>query len=216
MSSSNPNEIKKTGSYKPKVKAKLNSHLLLKEEDRSKLKYLLDIENGLNINSDDVRYKWVIQHSTKTLIVKQSIDRDLLSSWCFNRWMNAIKALEIPLEKLPTTNNYLEGINEYLKNNQLNRFQRNNHFLKADAERRKDLNIIDPSDRKIIMQEFFQVDELSEKIYIEVESKTMSGLIYTTCVYRQPTDICCQCFDFLQRETICKHLRAAALYIKDL
>ncbi|CAG8851502.1 13984_t:CDS:2, partial [Racocetra persica] len=36
------------------------------------------------------------------------------------------------LEKLPTTNNHLEGMNEYLKNNQLNRFQRSGHLLRAD------------------------------------------------------------------------------------
>ncbi|RIB14146.1 hypothetical protein C2G38_2144207 [Gigaspora rosea] len=196
---------------------------------------------------------------------------DLLSSWCLNGRMNAAKALEIPLEKLPIMNNHLEGMNEYLKNNQLSRFQRNNRPLRADvlyialvyevipniltlrnlainierekAERRKDLNIMDQSDRKIIIQEFsqvaylspsekrdnlarklidtnkikkYEVDELSGKIYVEVESETMPGLIYTTCIYGQPTDICCQCLDFLQRGIICKHLRAAALYIEDL
>ncbi|RIB09975.1 hypothetical protein C2G38_2266199 [Gigaspora rosea] len=105
MSSSNPsNEIKKRGSYKPKVKAKLDLHLLLKEENRSRLKYLLDIgapgvvemewdlsqehhivdrnkffqEHGLNIDSDNVRCKWAIRQSTKTLIVKQCIETDRL------------------------------------------------------------------------------------------------------------------------------------------
>ncbi|CAG8807397.1 19341_t:CDS:2, partial [Gigaspora rosea] len=36
---------------------------------------------------------------------------DLLSSWCLNGRMNAAKALEIPLEKLPIMNNHLEGMN---------------------------------------------------------------------------------------------------------
>ncbi|RIB09974.1 hypothetical protein C2G38_227063 [Gigaspora rosea] len=102
---------------------------------------------------------------------------------------------------------------------------------------------MDQSDRKIIMQEFsqvaylspsekrdklarklidtnkikkYKVDELSGKIYVEVESETIPELIYTTCVYGQPTDICYQCLDFLQRGIICKHFRAAALYIEDL
>ncbi|CAG8544736.1 12616_t:CDS:2 [Cetraspora pellucida] len=62
----------------------------------------------------------------------------------------------------------------------------------------------------------YEVEELSRNIYVEVESETMPGVIYTTCVYGQPTDICCQCLDFLQRGIICKHLHAAALYIEDL
>ncbi|CAG8740670.1 12003_t:CDS:2, partial [Racocetra persica] len=109
------------------------------------------------------------------------------------------------------------------------------------VERRKELNIIDPSDRKLLMQEFSQVAYLSpsikrnesakkllemkkvikfeitsEKIYVEVKSKSSSRFIYTICVYGQPTDICCQCFDFLQTGILCKHLHAAALYINKL
>ncbi|RIB21373.1 hypothetical protein C2G38_2034437 [Gigaspora rosea] len=99
---------------------------------------------------------------------------------------------------------------------------------------------MDPLDRNILAQEFshaaylspstkrdksakrlleiekvikYEVEELSGKIYVEVESETTSDFIYTTCVYGQPTDICCQCFDFLQRGILCKHLHAAALYI---
>ncbi|CAG8544750.1 12617_t:CDS:1 [Cetraspora pellucida] len=64
--------------------------------------------------------------------LKKQWGGDLLSSWCLNGRMNAAKALGIPLEKLPTMNNHLEGMNEYLKNNQLNRFQRNNRPLRAD------------------------------------------------------------------------------------
>lgn len=196
---------------------------------------------------------------------------DLLYSWCLNGRTNAAKVLGIPLEKLPTTNNHLEGMNEYLKNNQLNRFQRNNHLLRADVlyialvyevipniltlrnlaanlelekvERQKEFNIIDPADRKILLQEFpqiaylspsakrdesarrilnmnkiikYEVEELTGKIHVEVESETTPGFVYTTCVYGQPTDICCQCFDFLQKGILCKHLRAAALYIEEL
>ncbi|CAG8680592.1 21807_t:CDS:1 [Cetraspora pellucida] len=62
----------------------------------------------------------------------------------------------------------------------------------------------------------YKVEKLSEKIYVEVKSETMPGLIYTTCVYGQPTDICCQCPDFLQSRVMCKHLHAAAFYIEDL
>ncbi|CAG8680580.1 21806_t:CDS:2 [Cetraspora pellucida] len=58
---------------------------------------------------------------------------DLLSSWCLSGWINVAKALGIPLEKLFTMNNHLEGMNEYLKNNQLNWFQRNNRLLRADV-----------------------------------------------------------------------------------
>ncbi|CAG8849645.1 28510_t:CDS:1, partial [Racocetra persica] len=61
-----------------------------------------------------------------------------------------------------------------------------------------------------------KIDEISGKIYVEIESETTSGFIYTTCIYGQPTDICCQCFDFLQKDIMCKHLRAAALYINKL
>ncbi|CAG8839720.1 3201_t:CDS:1, partial [Racocetra persica] len=109
------------------------------------------------------------------------------------------------------------------------------------VERRKELNIMDPSDHKLLMQEFSQVAYLSpsikwnesakkllemkkvikfeitsKKIYVEVESESFSRFIYTTCVYGQPKDICCQCFDFLQTGILCKHLRAAALYINKL
>ncbi|CAG8851459.1 16392_t:CDS:1, partial [Racocetra persica] len=62
----------------------------------------------------------------------KTVGWDLLYSWHLNGRMRAAEALGIPLEKLPTTNNHLEGMNEYLKNNQLNRFQRNSHLLKAD------------------------------------------------------------------------------------
>ncbi|CAG8732973.1 13971_t:CDS:2, partial [Cetraspora pellucida] len=225
------------------TKKKESLECIYKAESMSENKKIL--EGGLNFLS----------------YLKKQWGGDLLSSWCLSGWINAAKALGIPLEKLPTTNNHLEGMNEYLKNNQLNRFQRNNQLLRADvlyialvyevipnilklrnlainierekAERRKDLNIMDPSDHKVIMQEFFQVaylslsvkrdklarklidmnkivkyevEKLSGKIYVEVESETMPGLIYTTCVYGQPTDICYQCLDFLQSGVMCKHL----------
>lgn len=195
---------------------------------------------------------------------------NLLYSWCLNGRKRAANALGVPLEKLPTTNNHLERINEYLKNNQLKRFQRNGRLLRADvlyvalvseiipnifalrdltidlekekAERRKEFNIMDPSTREILMREFPQIayfapspnrDESAKslfqmkkvigyeiektgKLYVRVESETTPQLIYTTCVYGQPTDICCQCPDFLQNGILCKHLRAAAFYIEDL
>ncbi|CAG8796821.1 7308_t:CDS:2, partial [Racocetra persica] len=161
--------------------------------------------------------------------------------------INAAKALGIPLEKLPTTNNHLEGMNEYLKNNIISNILTLRNLAisleKEKAKRRKELNIKDPYDRKILIQEFpqvaylspsvkrdesawrilnmnkvikYEVEESTGKIYVEVKSETMPGLVYTTCVYGQPTDIYCQCFDFLQRGIMCKHLRAAALYIEEL
>ncbi|CAG8563697.1 893_t:CDS:2 [Cetraspora pellucida] len=92
-------EIKKRGSYKPRIKAKLNTHLLLTEDNKIKLKDLLDNsapeivekkwdlsdkdqvvnhdqllkENNLNLDPDDVRCKWSIRYSSKTLVVKQCI-----------------------------------------------------------------------------------------------------------------------------------------------
>ncbi|CAG8461329.1 5758_t:CDS:2, partial [Scutellospora calospora] len=183
----------------------------------------------------------------------------------------AAKLLGISFEKLPTTNNHLEGLNEYLKNNQISRFQRNNRLLRADvlytvlvneiipnilslrnlvknleqekAERRKEFNIIKQLDHKVLQQEFFKVaylapslkrdesakkllqtkkvikyeiEQITGKIFVQVESETTPHLVYTTCVYGQATDICCQCIDFLQRGIMCKHLRAATLYIDEL
>ncbi|CAG8752447.1 16312_t:CDS:2 [Racocetra persica] len=189
-----------------------------------------------------------------TLKEAQSIDcneqmaGDLLYSWCLNGWMKAAEVLGIPLEKLPTTNNHLERMNEYLKNNQLNRFQRNHHLLRADIfyialvyevipnililrNLAKNLEQFlqvahlspstkyDESAKKLLEMEKvikYEVEEISEKIYVEVESETTPGFVYTTCVYGQPTDICCQCFDFFQMDIICKHLRAAALYLNKL
>ena len=58
---------------------------------------------------------------------------NLLYSWSLNGRKKAADALGIPLAKLPTTNNHLEGTNEYLKNNQLQRFQRKGHLLRADV-----------------------------------------------------------------------------------
>ncbi|CAG8739936.1 22348_t:CDS:1, partial [Racocetra persica] len=77
----------------------------------------------------------------------------------------------------------------------------------------------DESARRLLEMEKvikYKVEEISGKIYVEVESETTPGFVYTTCVYGQPTDICCQCFDFLQTGIICKHLHAAALYINKL
>src|SRR5262249_40147580 len=54
------------------------------------------------------------------------------------------------------------------------------------------------------------------KLYVRVESETTPGLVYVTCVHGQATDIRCQCPDFLQSGIMCKHLRAAALYIDEL
>src|SRR5947207_14530371 len=89
----------KRGPYKPRVKAKIDSHLLLKEEDRAKLVDLLrnneigvvEIqwnisneegtrqrdrflhENGLDIDPDDVRCRWSTRYSSPTTIVTQCI-----------------------------------------------------------------------------------------------------------------------------------------------
>jgi len=91
----NPNP--KRGSYKPRAKAKLDSHLLLKDDDKAILAELLKTnargvveitwdldnddsvrqrdrflqENGLNINTDDVRCKWSTRQSIPTTIVRQ-------------------------------------------------------------------------------------------------------------------------------------------------
>ncbi|KAF0549284.1 hypothetical protein F8M41_025463 [Gigaspora margarita] len=102
---------------------------------------------------------------------------------------------------------------------------------------------MDSSDHKILAQEFSQVAYLAPspkcnefanrllqmnkvlmyeieketgKIYVQVESETTPHLIYTTCMYRDPTNICCQCPDFLQKGIMRKHLHAAALYIDNL
>ncbi|CAG8735582.1 11052_t:CDS:1, partial [Cetraspora pellucida] len=154
---------------------------------------------------------------------------------------------------------------------QIKQFQRNNRTLRAEVlyvvlvcevipniltlhnlatnlklkkeKRQKEFNIMDPSNCKILMQEFHQVaylepsqkrDESAKRllqmkkvikheieqttgnIYIHIESENIPQLIYMTCVYRKPTEICCQCFDFLQKGIACKHLCAASLYINDL
>ncbi|RIB21372.1 hypothetical protein C2G38_2034436 [Gigaspora rosea] len=90
-------EIKKKGSYKSHIKAKLSTHLLLTEDNKVRLKDLLDSgalgvvemewdlfnkdqvmnrdqflqQNNLDIDPDDVWCKWSICHSSKTLVVKQ-------------------------------------------------------------------------------------------------------------------------------------------------
>ncbi|CAG8544771.1 12618_t:CDS:2 [Cetraspora pellucida] len=71
-------EIKKRGSYKLQIKAKLSSHLLLKEEDRLRLKYLLDIGAPGVVEMEwdlSQEHNIAIRQSTKTLIVKQCINR---------------------------------------------------------------------------------------------------------------------------------------------
>ncbi|CAG8775615.1 18681_t:CDS:2, partial [Racocetra persica] len=127
---------------------------------------------------------------------------DLLYSWCLNGRMKAANALGIPLEKLPTTNNHLEGMNEYLKNNQLNRFQRCGHLLRADI-------LYIALVYELLMQEFSQVAYLSPSIKQNELAKKLLEM-------KKPTDICCQYFDFLQTGILCKHLHAAALYINKL
>jgi len=196
---------------------------------------------------------------------------DLLYSWSLNGRKKAARALQIPIEKLPTTNNHLEGTNEYLKNNQLKRFQRGGRPLRADvlyvalvseiipniltlrslaadlekekAERRREFNISDAATLEILAREFpqvaylapspnrdesarrllhmkkvvgYEVERATGKLLVRVESETMPGLTYMTCVHGKATDICCQCHDFLQTGIMCKHLRAAALYIDEL
>jgi hypothetical protein len=196
---------------------------------------------------------------------------DLLYSWSLNGRKSAAGALGIPLENLPTTNNHLEGTNEYLKNNQLRRFQRKGRPLRADvlyfalvseiipnilalrslavdlkkekAERRKEFNIMDNTTREILEREYpqvaylspspnrdesakrilrmnkvlgYEVEEMTGKVQVQVESETTPDLVYITCVHGKATDIRCQCPDFLQNGILCKHLRAAALYIDEL
>ncbi|KAF0421296.1 hypothetical protein F8M41_006796 [Gigaspora margarita] len=123
--------------------------------------------------------------------------------------MRAVKTLEIPLKKLPTANNHHEKMNEYLKNNQLKQFQRNNHPLRADV-----LYIVLVYE---VIPNILTLRNLAESLEHEkVESETMPNLVYTTCVYSEPMNICCQCPDFLQKGIICKHLHATALYIDNL
>ncbi|CAG8799479.1 18168_t:CDS:2, partial [Gigaspora rosea] len=124
---------------------------------------------------------------------------------CFNGRIRAAKTF---LEKLLTTNNHLERMNDYLKNSQIKRFQRNIHTLKADILY---VVLVYPSDCKILMQEFPQV------AYLEPSKKRdESANIYTTCVYKKPTDICCQCLDFFQKGIVCKHLCTMSFYIDEL
>ena len=87
----------KRGPYKPRVTAKANSHLLLKEEDRAELTEILSNnapgvveirwnqasdarqrdqffrENGLDLQHDDARCRWATRHSNPTKFVKQCI-----------------------------------------------------------------------------------------------------------------------------------------------
>ena len=198
---------------------------------------------------------------------------DLLYSWSLTGRKNAVSALGIPLSRLPTTNNHLEGTNKYLKNNQLQRFQRKGYLLRADvlyialvseiipnilalrslaadfekekAERRKDYNIMDQSTGQVLEREYPQVAYLSQsscrdesarrllgmkkvagykeekatgKLLVRVESESTPQLMYMyiTCVHGQATDIGCQYLHFLQTGVLCKHIRAAALYIEEL
>jgi len=114
------------------------------------------------------------------------MDRDLVYGWNAKGWKRvAGNPRRVPLEKLPMTHNHLEGTNEYLKNNQLQRFQRKSHPLRADVlyialvseiipnilalrslaanfknekeKRRKEFNIMDHTTRDILEREYPQV-----------------------------------------------------------
>ncbi|RIB26985.1 hypothetical protein C2G38_2161739 [Gigaspora rosea] len=87
----------KKNNYSPNVKAKLDSHLLLDDNDKITLTNLLDnkapgvvkiqwdlsneehirernqflYEHGLDLDSDNVKCKWSIRQSTKTKVIKQ-------------------------------------------------------------------------------------------------------------------------------------------------
>ncbi|CAG8775270.1 16248_t:CDS:2 [Gigaspora margarita] len=75
---------------------------------------------------------------------------------------------------------------------------------------------MDPSNHEVLVKEFLQVaylapslkhDESANRLFQmkkvlmhEVNKKQEKSM------FRDPTDICCQCLDFLQKEIICKHL----------
>src|SRR4051794_21411277 len=87
------------GPYKARAKAKIDTHLLLKEDDKAKLSDILSSkgcgvvelrwniltvdgtkqrdeflrENGLHLDHDDVRCRWSTRCSTPTMVVKQCI-----------------------------------------------------------------------------------------------------------------------------------------------
>jgi len=109
----------------------------------------------------------------------------LLESWCFQGRADAATTLKIPLAKLPTTNNHLEGGNSLLKTQLIPELQRGGRLLRLDelavvlvrritplilghirlearyaeqlALRRQEYGIAVPIDRSIIEREFPQV-----------------------------------------------------------
>jgi hypothetical protein len=56
----------------------------------------------------------------------------LLESWCFRGRADAANVLMIPMAKLPTTNNHVEGGNSLLKTQLIPEFQRSGRLLRLD------------------------------------------------------------------------------------
>ena len=114
----------------------------------------------------------------------------LIMSWCFRGRADAASALNLPLERLPTTNNHVEGGNSLLKTHLLPEFQRGGRLLRFDelvvmlvrritpmilghvrlearyieqlALRRKEYGIAAPINRRLIEREFPQVAFLDD------------------------------------------------------
>ena len=114
----------------------------------------------------------------------------LLTSWCFRGRADAVMALGLPLEKLPTTNNHVEGRNSLLKTQLIPEFQRSGRLQRFDelvvvlvrritpmtlghvrlearyveklVLRRAEHGITAPLDRRIIEREFPQVAFLDD------------------------------------------------------
>ncbi|CAG8751882.1 17052_t:CDS:2, partial [Gigaspora rosea] len=246
----NSNTILQRQTLKAYLKSLLKEAWSMKSDEemvRNYIKEKKSLESLIYKKDTPENSKPILKGGVKFLLyLEKQWAGDLIYSWCFNRRMRAVKTLGIPLEKLPTTNNHLKRMNDYLKNSQIKRFQRNNCTLRADIlyvvlvykvipniltlrnlatnlknekeKRQKEFNIMDPSDRKILMQEFPQheIEQTTGNIYVQIKSETIPQLIYTTCVYGKPTDICCQCLDFLQKGIACKHLCAALFYIDEL
>ncbi|CAG8739943.1 22349_t:CDS:2 [Racocetra persica] len=121
-----------------------NKIILLRQTVKMFLKSVLKEAQSMNCSEQMVREHIIKKqellesiYKVETVLENQKILEDGLKFFTdlIKQWAGDLlyKVLGIPLEKLSTTNNHLERMNEYLKNNQLNRFQRNHHLLRADV-----------------------------------------------------------------------------------
>ncbi|CAB5191979.1 unnamed protein product [Rhizophagus irregularis] len=100
---------------------------------------LKTVTESTNINQAEYFLK---TNPKKLLIIKGVLDfvyyirdywcGDLASGWCTYGRIIAANLLQVPLEKIPTTNNHLESFNSELKVCQLKKYQNNGHLLRFD------------------------------------------------------------------------------------